>query len=71
MNNETATVTLSYEDWQIIQYAMSVAIRNGMDGDLPKQVSIKLNLELHNLLERSEHYHRIWMSLYESDKVKV
>ena len=70
MNNDTATITLSHEDWQIIQYAMSVAIRNGLDGDLPQQVSIKLSLELNNLLRPSRN-HRIWMSVYESDKVKL
>ena len=71
MNNDTVTITLSYEDWQIIQYAMSVAIRNGLDGDLPQQVSIKLALELNSSLSRSAHNHRIWMSVYENDKVKL
>lgn len=64
MNNDnTATITLSLDDWHIIQYAMNVAIRNGLDGNLPKQVNIRLSLELTK--------HRIWMSLNKNDKVNV
>lgn len=52
MNNDTytafmsATITLTFEDWNVIQYAMKVAIRNGMDGDLPKQVEDRLSAEM-------------------------
>lgn len=61
MNNDTyraimsATITLTFEDWNVIQYAMKVAIRNGMDGDLPKQVQDRLSEEMAKASE-------IWMN---------
>lgn len=51
----SATITLTFEDWNVIQYAMKVAIRNGMDGDLPKQVQDRLSEEMAKASE-------IWMN---------
>jgi hypothetical protein len=63
MNNDTATVTLSLAEWDIILYGMKVATRNGMTGDLPNQAFTNLTCQLVK--------HRIWMNPNGNDKVNV
>jgi len=63
MNNDTATITLSLAEWDIILYGMKVATRNGMTGDLPNQVFTNLACQLVK--------HRIWMLTHQNDKVNV
>jgi hypothetical protein len=63
MNNDTATITLSLAEWDIILYGMKVATRNGMTGDLPNQAFTNLACQITK--------HRIWMLTHQNDKVNV